>query len=1029
MKNKDLFADIALNRNQAYRGGLEKNPPVSHEVRYFEDSGEICDPVFGKTYRELLEEFRHELDLLRKKYLPFTVDCSPRNVIENRQAELKEFAFRFETEADRSDFSNVISGADEWEKILIPDYRGPTGQWTGFYRTVFNWDVTPGRRLFICFKGVDYISDIYINHRHVGSHEGFFSPFEFDITEYVDKLENTLVIQVRNDIPTLGNGDNTVNGDKIYAATGPGWDDPALGWHHCPPGAGVYNSVILQEKPPVFIGSVFARPDIDRSEVEIWTEVFNTGKENTGVSLSFSVYSFNFPGMPVCEALKPGECMSAGPGVSYYRFRISMADYRLWSCEEPWLYKAAVMLEVNGAIACDICESVFGMRKFHMDEETEPKGTLYLNNLPVILRGANDMGHMQRCVMNGDFGQLVDDILIAKLANMNYYRFTQRPVQKEIYRYCDMLGMMNQTDLPLFGYLRRNQFCEGARQAGEMERLIRSYPSAIMVSYINEPLPLGFKDLGHRHLFRHELEMFFEVCDRVVRIENPDRVIKHVEGDYEPPTGWGLSDFHCYCMWYTNHAMPVGKLYKGWLPKLNRGWKTGCGEYGTEGLDNYQVMEKYYPREWLPEDPDEEWRPDRISMSQTNSMHGDWYEEQKHIGEWIEKSQLHQAFATSLMTDCLRRRADMVVSTAIHLLIDAWPAGWMKTLVGVDRVPKPAYFAFRKSLKPVRVNLRCDRWTAYEGEEIAVEVWLLNDTAAALSQCRVIATLRDENAAIASYELESDCPETASRHAGSVRVKLPVTGRDGALHLDACLLDRQGNNLDSERFSVRVYKKPFAGAAEVSAASVAYLGEDARDMLQSICPGAYDYASGGRKADCVAVSDMGLFNVYQSDILEKVKSGGRLVLLMGAGNEAAWRIGDAQLSLKPIFDSQAPVGVDEDEVEGIFFSAFDTESKYTKAFKPGDFSYWYNARTDRIDALAVHFIEPEGGGVEPLLFTYKKPDFSDRVKGRKVRRPLAAQMEYRSGNIFCTTLLIDGRAGLNPVLDRFLSGLVYDMEL
>ena len=33
---------------------------------------------------------------------------------------------------------------------------------------------------------------------------------------------------------------------------------------------------------------------------------------------------------------------------------------------------------------------------------------------------------------------------------MNFLRFTQRPVQKEIYEYCDMLGLLNQTDLPLF---------------------------------------------------------------------------------------------------------------------------------------------------------------------------------------------------------------------------------------------------------------------------------------------------------------------------------------------------------------------------------------------------------------------------------------------------------------------------------------------------------------------------------------------------------------------------------------------------
>ena len=56
------------------------------------------------------------------------------------------------------------------------------------------------------------------------------------------------------------------------------------------------------------------------------------------------------------------------------------------------------------------------MRKFVSDETSIPKGKFYLNNRPIVLRGANEMGRLQQCVMKGDFDQLVDDILIAKCA-------------------------------------------------------------------------------------------------------------------------------------------------------------------------------------------------------------------------------------------------------------------------------------------------------------------------------------------------------------------------------------------------------------------------------------------------------------------------------------------------------------------------------------------------------------------------------------------------------------------------------------
>ena len=57
---------------------------------------------------------------------------------------------------------------------------------------------------------------------------------------------------------------------------------------------------------------------------------------------------------------------------------------------------------------------------------------------------------------------------------MNYLRLTQRPVQTEVYDYCDRLGLMTQTDLPCSAVCADDQFCEAVRQAEEMERLVRS---------------------------------------------------------------------------------------------------------------------------------------------------------------------------------------------------------------------------------------------------------------------------------------------------------------------------------------------------------------------------------------------------------------------------------------------------------------------------------------------------------------------------------------------------------------------------
>ena len=52
--------------------------------------------------------------------------------------------------------------------------------------------------LFVHFGGVDYQAHVFVNGAYLGSHEGFFAPFEFEFTDYAREGENSLLIQVEN---------------------------------------------------------------------------------------------------------------------------------------------------------------------------------------------------------------------------------------------------------------------------------------------------------------------------------------------------------------------------------------------------------------------------------------------------------------------------------------------------------------------------------------------------------------------------------------------------------------------------------------------------------------------------------------------------------------------------------------------------------------------------------------------------------------------------------------------------------------
>ena len=721
----DRFAEITRTKKEYKRDNIEEVIPNPIEHRYCELFDDEGAPIKYIPEINTKEELYQELAKIREKYSKYLKNFAPECVPLKDKISIEKF---------------VLDGIEE---ITIPHYGGPAGYAKKVYESEFYLEeIDESKTYNICFGGVDYIATVYINGDCVGKHEGFFSPFKYNITGSVKKGRNSIKVVVENDATYLGNedknGNSTVHGDKLYAATGLGWDDPEYGWHHCPPGMGIYSEVYVEICNNIYISDLFVRPLVEAEQAEIWVEVYSSDYVRRNLDFNLSIYGQNFEKTVIkdlhfvtksnneqaylCKAFDEENttelpCMK---GINIYKILVDIENPCLWDIETPFLYNAQVSVCFEGK-GFDKSSVQFGMRDFYQDTESEKKGMFYLNGKAIKLRGANTMGFEQQDVLRGDFEQLIDDILLAKLCNMNFWRLTQRPVQDEVYKYCDMLGLMTQTDLPLFGVMRRTKFAEGVRQAEEMERLIRSHPCNIIVSYINEPIS-GLFTFPHRNLLREELEIFFESCDHIIKLNNPDRVIKYVDGDYDPPSKL-MPDNHYYNFWYLNHSTEIGKLIKGYWCEVKPDWYYGCGEFGVEGLDFESVMKKYYPKEWLREPFD----PSNIVRSQSGEFYRFFFTRPKNLSDWVRESQKHQAESIKIMTEAFRRNNDMA-TFAVHLFIDAWPSGWMKAIMDCERSPKPAYYAYRNALKPILLSLRTDRFTYFCGEEINIEAYICNDT-------------------------------------------------------------------------------------------------------------------------------------------------------------------------------------------------------------------------------------------------------------------------------------------------------------
>lgn len=209
------------------------------------------------------------------------------------------------------------------------------------------------------------------------------------------------------------------SGDKLYAATGPGYDDPDFGWLHCKPAMGIYQDVFIEARPSTHITDVFfVRPMIEESAVEVWVDLQKSTLESEDILLDLSIFGQNFSEVivesyryePFCQ-LKVGRgdslteakmkaidmldkkipLSAEKKGRNTFKIHMTIPNPKLWNCETPWLYQVQVKLLINDDIV-DTYKQQFGMRSFTMDETSTPKGKMYLNGKEIKLRGANTMG-------------------------------------------------------------------------------------------------------------------------------------------------------------------------------------------------------------------------------------------------------------------------------------------------------------------------------------------------------------------------------------------------------------------------------------------------------------------------------------------------------------------------------------------------------------------------------------------------------------------------------------------------------------
>jgi len=248
---------------------------------------------------------------------------------------------------------------------------------------------------------------VYVNSRRIGSHEGGFTPFQFEITDAVKEGENIIVVMVNNQ--RLKDG-----------IPGLGYD-----WFNY---GGITRDVNLIETADSFIEDYFIQlKKHSLNEVAGWVKM-------NGAQLSQNI-SVKVPELGVDYKTK-----SNNNGLAEVVFN---SKFKLWSPDNPKLYKIVLESETD-----TIIENI-GFRSI------ETKGAkILLNGQPLFLKGINiHEENPLRAARAFSESDALELLTWAKELGCNFVRLVHYPHSEYMVRLAEKMGIMVWDEIPVYQHI------------------------------------------------------------------------------------------------------------------------------------------------------------------------------------------------------------------------------------------------------------------------------------------------------------------------------------------------------------------------------------------------------------------------------------------------------------------------------------------------------------------------------------------------------------------------------------------------
>ncbi|MGI6705824.1 MAG: glycoside hydrolase family 2 protein [Clostridia bacterium] len=275
-----------------------------------------------------------------------------------------------------------------------------------------------GKKILLHFGAVDFYAMVWVNGRMVGEHKGGYTPFRFDITDYLEPGNNRLVVRVEDRI-----------GNTSQPRGKQSWKEKNFNcWYTRV--TGIWQTVWLEAVGSTYIDRVKLTPDLDAKKVKI--DAFLEGPVEDCILNTV---------ITIRDVLIADATIRVTKSIFSYTLDVSSDAFEWkvlpWDTDNPNLYDVEFRLSREGE-QLDRVKSYFGLRKISTKD-----GMVLLNNRPIFQRLVLDQGYFDGGLLTAARDEdYIRDIQLTKEFGFNGVRKHQKLEDPRYLYWADKMGLL-----------------------------------------------------------------------------------------------------------------------------------------------------------------------------------------------------------------------------------------------------------------------------------------------------------------------------------------------------------------------------------------------------------------------------------------------------------------------------------------------------------------------------------------------------------------------------------------------------------